>query len=176
MRVELPDASLQNSVDTARAQLLLAGQAWMPDPDVVAALEDWGNDSEARSAWARLGILARRKAARRAHGRASWDNIRARASTGDAAFLMMVRSALIGDMDVTIDLLDDWPAEWRGLPLDVRGAPTRRGLVSYSVRWHGDRAALLWDVPDGVTIRLPGLDSEWSSTEPRGETLLAPSR
>jgi hypothetical protein len=176
MRVELPDPSLQNSVDTARAQLLLAGQAWMPDPDVVAALEDWGNDSEARSAWARLGILARRKAGRRARGRASWDDVRARANAGDAAFLMMVRSALIGDRGGAIDLLDDWPAEWRGLPLDVRDAPTRRGLVSYSVRWHGDRAALLWDVPDGVTIRIPGLDSEWSSTEPRGETLLAPSR
>jgi len=83
---------------------------------------------------------------------------------------MMVRSALIGDTGDAIDLLDDWPAEWRGLPLDVRDAPTRRGLVSYSVRWHGDRPALLWDVPDGVTIRIPGLDSEWSSTEPRGET------
>jgi hypothetical protein len=121
-------------------------------------------------------MLARRKAARRARGRASWDDVRERATTGDAAFLTMLRSALIGDMDGPIELLDDWPAEWRGLPLDVRDAPTRRGLVSYSVRWHDDRAALLWDVPDGVTIRIPGFDLKWSSTEPRGETLFAPSR
>ena len=43
----------------------------------------------------------------------------------------------------------EWPTEWIGQPFDVRDAPTRRGPVSYSVRWHGDRPALLWEAPDG---------------------------
>ncbi|MEX1009484.1 MAG: hypothetical protein WD271_16825 [Acidimicrobiia bacterium] len=175
MRVELPDPSLQTVVDTARAQLLLAGQAWMPDSEVVAALEDWGNDSEARSAWSRLGMLARRKAARRAPGRGSWDDVRGRAAAGDARFLNVLRSALVGEAATTIELLHDWPAEWRGLPLDVRSAPTRLGPVSYSLRWHDERVALLWEVPAGATVRIPGFDPEWSTTEPRGETLLVPS-
>lgn len=175
MRVELPEPSLQADVDTARAQLLLAGQAWMPDRDVVVALEDWGFDDEARTAWNRLGMLARRKAARRAPGRGSWDAVREHAAVGDARFLNVLRSALVGESAGTIELLDEWPLAWRGLPLDVRDAPTRLGPVSYSLRWHDERVALLWDAPDGVTLRIPGLDPDWSTTEPRGETLLVPS-
>jgi len=66
MRVELPDVSLQNSVDTARAQLLLAGSGVDAGSRRRRRARGLGNDSEARSAWARLGILARRKAGRRA--------------------------------------------------------------------------------------------------------------
>ena len=175
MRVELPDPMLQTVVDTARAQLLLAGQAWMPDPEVVAALGGWGNDSEARSAGSRLGMLARRKAARRVPRRSSWDDVRRGAVAGDARFLNVLRGALVGEAVGTIELLPDWSAEWRGLPLDVRDAPTRFGPVSYSLRWHDERVALLWDVPAGITVCVPGLDPEWSTTEPRGETLLLAS-
>jgi hypothetical protein len=57
----------------------------------------------------------------------------------------------------------------------VHDAPTRRGPVSYAVRWHGTRPALLWDAPDGVELRAPGLDPSWSSSVPRGEALLAAS-
>jgi hypothetical protein len=174
MRVTLPDPSLQASVDSARAQLLLAAQAWMPDPEVVIALEDWGNDPEAAVAWSRLGVLARRKASRRPSARAAWDDVRRCAGAADARFLNLVRSAVVGERAGTIELLHDWPGEWRGQPLDVRDAPTRLGLVSYSVRWHDDRVALLWDAPAGATLRIPGVDPAWSSAEPRGETLLSP--
>jgi hypothetical protein len=174
MRVELPDAALQAAVDPARAQLLLAGQAWMAVPEVVGALEDWGFDDEARTAWSRLGMLSRRKAARRPTERASWDDVRRHSATGAAQFLNALRSALVQATGTDIELLGAWPPEWRGRPLDVRDVPTKLGPVSYSLRWHGDRAALLWDVPSGATVRIPGLDPEWSSTEPRGETLLAP--
>jgi hypothetical protein len=45
--------------------------------------------------------------------------------------------------------------------------------VSYAVRWHGPRAAFLWETTaSDVTLRVPGLDPEWSTTEARGETLL----
>jgi hypothetical protein len=50
--------------------------------------------------------------------------------------------------------------------------------VSFAVRWHADRPALLWDhQPRGgrpVDLRAPGLDPRWSSSEPRGEALLSP--
>jgi hypothetical protein len=67
-----------------------------------------------------------------------------------------------------------WPEAWRGLPLDMRCAPTRLGPVSYSVRWHGDRAALLWEAPVGARVSAPAFDPSWSSDEPTGEALLQP--
>jgi hypothetical protein len=56
----------------------------------------------------------------------------------------------------------------------VRDAPTHRGPVSWSVRWHGDRPALLWEGAPGATFTAPGLDAAWSSDDARGEVLLAP--
>jgi hypothetical protein len=176
MRVSLPDPPLQLAIETARAQVLLAGQAWIVPPEVVIALEDWGYDSEARTAWTHLGLFARRRASRRRVERASWEQVRASAVVGGAALLNAVRSALVADRAETIDLAVHLPEQWRGLPLDVRDAPTRAGLVSYSLRWHGERIALLWEVPANTTVRIPGIDPSWSTAEPRGETLLVPSR
>jgi hypothetical protein len=174
MRVELPDRQLQAALDSGRAQLLLAGQAWLTTPEVVMALEDWGFDNEAHSAWGHLGVFARRKAARRPSDRASWDDVW-RCSTGAAApYLNAVRSVLVHARASDIEFVAAWPRAWRGLPLDVRDAPTKLGPVSYSLRWHGDRAALLWEVPPGARVRIPGVDPLWSSDEPRGEALLAP--
>ena len=57
-------------------------------------------------------------------------------------------------------------------------APTAHGRLSSAVRWHGTRPALLWELEphegtDPVTITVPGLDPTWSTTDPRGEALLA---
>ncbi len=174
MRVELPDRALQAAIDSARAQLLLLGQAWIAVPEVVVALEDWGFDDEARAAWVRLGVFSRRKAARRPTERASWDDVRRYSTAAAAQFLNALRSALLRAEGTDIQLLGAWPPEWRGLPFDVRDTPTKLGPVSYSVRWHDRRPALLWDVPSGARVTIPALDATWSSDEPRGETLLAP--
>jgi hypothetical protein len=61
----------------------------------------------------------------------------------------------------------------------VHDAPTAWGRVSYAVRWHGDRAALLWEVEPhagvgAVRLITPGLDPSWSTSERRGEALLGP--
>ncbi len=75
-----------------------------------------------------------------------------------------------------IDLLAEVPSEWFGRPVDVRGFGTLWGRISFSVRWHGRRPALLWErigSRDPVELRCSGLDSSWSSVERRGETLLA---
>ncbi len=74
------------------------------------------------------------------------------------------------------------PEEWQGAPLDVRGLATRHGTLSYSVRWHRPRPALLWDLApadspapradsDGPTLRC-GLEESWRSSMPAGEALL----
>jgi hypothetical protein len=174
LRVVLPDEQLQRAVESARAATVLAGQAWRVEPEVAAVLEDWGLDAEAAEAWSRLTGRARRKIRRREPERSTWDDVRGRAATPDARFLAALRTVLVQDLDASVALLADWPTDWIGQPIDVREAPTRRGPVSCSVRWHGDRPALLWEGPDDATFSAPGLDAAWSSSEARGEVLLAP--
>ena len=53
--------------------------------------------------------------------------------------------------------------------------PTMNGKVSWAVRWHGDRPALLWEVENGsedLVIMSPGLDPAFRGSGPRGEALL----
>ena len=74
------------------------------------------------------------------------------------------------------------PREWIGPPVDVRSLVTRHGRLSFSVRWHGSRPALLWELVsekgsaagaarDGATLRC-GLDPSWSAPSPAGEALM----
>lgn len=75
-----------------------------------------------------------------------------------------------------IDLLPEIPPEWFSRPIDVRGFGTLWGRMSFSVRWHGHRPALLWERAgshDNVELRCRGIDPSWSSVERQGETLLA---
>jgi len=105
-----------------------------------------------------------------------------------AAFLQLTRSFAIIDHELGVDLLPIVPAEWLGQPVEVHDLPTSHGVLSFAVRWHGERPALLWDLrphedvsisaaeSPGVPIglRCTGLDPTWSTTEMRGEALLAP--
>jgi hypothetical protein len=96
-----------------------------------------------------------------------------------ADLLTFVRNLLVRETADGLALCSLLPDGWRGGKLEVHDAPTHFGRLSYAVRWHGDRPALLWElVPhEGVgPVRLtaPGLDPSWSSTEPAGEALLGP--
>jgi hypothetical protein len=75
-------------------------------------------------------------------------------------------------------LLPHPPQTWLGAGVEVHGMPTASGTLSYAVRWHGDRPALLWELepwPGSPPVRLTcGLDAGWSTTEASGEALLAP--
>jgi len=100
-----------------------------------------------------------------------------------AHFLAFVRSLLVheepGDNPGLV-LLGVYPPAWLGHGIEVHDAPTFHGRLSYAVRWHGDRPALLWELDRGnrpelpVRLTVPGLDRSWSSTEVRGEALLQP--
>jgi hypothetical protein len=95
-----------------------------------------------------------------------------------AAFLGFVRHALVREAaDGSVVLATIFPPEWAGQPVEVHDAPTHSGRVSYALRWHGDRPALLWQCErPGVTLRVPGLDRTFSTAEQSGEALLAPYR
>lgn len=95
-----------------------------------------------------------------------------------AALVLAVRNVLVSDHADGLALLPVHPERWYGGAIELHDAPTAFGRLSYAVRWHGTRPALLWDLephPDAGPVRLtvPGLDPSWSSTEVRGDALLA---
>lgn len=101
------------------------------------------------------------------------------------AVLGPVRTGLVDDAPgerggASLRLFAGFPTTWLGQGVEVHEAPTRFGHLSCAVRWHGERPALLWDLdagtdgpPPGLVLTSPALDPAWSSTEPRGEALLA---
>lgn len=176
MQVQIPDRPLEARLRSARAEVLLRAQRSHPTSTDFAALEDWGFDDEAREVWRRLGGRDRRRAATRG-APTSWAALAA--VVDDAELLVAARRLLVDDPpDGTgpVALCVEHPEEWRGQPVEVRNAPVAGGALSYAVRWHGDRPALLWDAPIGVTVRSPGLDPRWESDSATGEALLAAVR
>ncbi len=72
------------------------------------------------------------------------------------------------------DLLPDgMPTEWSGQSLDVYGVPTIEGSsVSFAVRWHGERPAVLWEQSGPpVTLTASTLAPEWASGDATGDAL-----
>jgi len=93
---------------------------------------------------------------------------------------MLVREVVSGGDPPGLSLCSMLPDGWSGQSLEVHDAPTSFGPISFAVRWHGDRPALLWDLrlrdlsrAGAVRITAPGLDPSWSTREQRGEALLA---
>jgi hypothetical protein len=169
MQVDLPDDRVQRAVETARVDVLLAGRD-------AAALEDWGFDDEAAAAWTSLSFRERRRARARRATPSRWRDVETQVDQPGPGLLLDLRALLAHEAGATISLLADLPPSWRGRSIDVHDAPTRAcGRVSYAVRWHGERPAVLWECEwPGVRLRAPGLDPAWVTHEPRGEALLAP--
>lgn len=98
-----------------------------------------------------------------------------------------IRSAFVIERDGELHLLTGFAEDWRGRSIDVRRARTAAGWLSFSLRWHGARPALLWSLePLGqsgaehdtgsapaIVVRAPTLDAEWVAFEADGEALLA---
>ncbi|MGA1362232.1 MAG: hypothetical protein ACO36A_04880 [Ilumatobacteraceae bacterium] len=65
---------------------------------------------------------------------------------------------------------------WKGASFEAHGLvadPVR--TLSYAVRWHGHRPAVLWEAAGapGLVITAGGDNADWHTTEQSGETLLA---
>lgn len=93
-----------------------------------------------------------------------------------ALLVQSIVRLLVDDRSPTLRLAAHWPAAWWGQGVEVHGIPSRHGAVSWAVRWHGERPALLWEVeggPDDLAVAAPGLDGAFSATGASGEALLA---
>jgi hypothetical protein len=124
----------------------------------------------------RSGLAALRTLAEQASPSGSWGDDSADKA---AEFWIAARSLLIDDQSRSsawrsLRLLPHFPHAWKGGDVEVHGAATRLGRLSFGIRWHGYRPALLWDLESEqpVTITCQGLDPDWSTTEHRGEALL----
>jgi len=93
-----------------------------------------------------------------------------------AAFLLLVRDLLFIELGPGhVALLPLLPDAWRGQPLQFTDGVLSEGVrLSFAVRWHGERPALLWQASAPLHLTAPGLDPTFSTTEPRGEALLGP--
>ncbi len=65
------------------------------------------------------------------------------------------------------------PTDWLGQHFEVYGVPTGPASeVSFAVRWHGERPAVLWECTgEAVTLTSTGAAPGWRTTERTGETL-----
>lgn len=168
-------------------------EAWMPeiiDPIARIARSDDPGVDDALAACERLAVAAHDDRAagdivalrtRRARsGLTSVD-----AATPPASFSDVRRGASVGRFVLEVErcvatggrlLPAGLPRRWLGANFEVHGIPTgARSAVSFAVRWHGERPAVLWE-QHGEPCRLtaPGIDPEWSTDEVVGEALWAP--
>ncbi len=94
-----------------------------------------------------------------------------------AWFVRSLLRLLVDDTHDQLRLALVWPNEWIGLGVEVHGLPSRYGTVSWAVRWHGDRPAVLWEIdggPKDLKVQVPGLDRKFQGEGCVGEELLSP--
>jgi hypothetical protein len=65
------------------------------------------------------------------------------------------------------------PTAWAGNNFEVYGLPNGAGgTVSFAVRWHGARPAVLWEqTGETATLTAPVLAPDWRVADAKGETL-----
>ena len=95
-----------------------------------------------------------------------------------ANLVAAVRRLLVTERTDELALLPVFPDLWYGGGVEAHDVPTTYGRLSFAIRWHGLRPALLWEFEphpgmDPVSITVPGLDPTWSTTDLRGDALLA---
>lgn len=205
-RGRLSPAGQWRAADALRAAAAVLARAGQPEaaPKVARLAERIERDlprPEPTTAAERLALVARTLELDPGDGDATWAEVEAvlvaASPTGtwpgpgpgnrplghdlaaSAALVAAVRYALVAERPDGIDLLTVHPSSWYGGGIEVHDAPTGWGRLSYAVRWHGTRPALLWELEphDGAdrapVLRSPALDPAWSSRELRGEALLA---
>jgi hypothetical protein len=169
MQVELPDEAMQASVDAARATLLLGTVGHARRDRLVA---------DAAAAWGLTEVRSRRAAPGDTDDD-PWPRVKATLDASGAAprraadWLRALRAVLVTVSGDRIALLPYFPVEWLGQPVAAHDVPTRQGSVSFALRWHGTRPALLWEVPAGRRVHAPLLDPAWEGIANAGEALLA---
>jgi hypothetical protein len=100
------------------------------------------------------------------------------APAGPAALVTALLDGLVAEVDDGVALSPTVPEAWLGQGWEVHDLPTAFGRLSFAVRWHGERPALLWELEphrdEAVRLTVPALDPAWWSDDSQGEALLAP--
>lgn len=159
-------------------------EPWLPD--VAAAVEqayksaprDWALAAALDSVAAVLGAARDERALRdlaAMRATVQFDEALPAHEPGDAArHVAWIERRLVTPGPSAAALLPEGlPAGWAGSNFEVYGLPAGNGCtVSFAVRWHGARPAVLWEQTGGpVALTSPSLAPGWRSDEPKGETL-----
>jgi hypothetical protein len=170
-QVELPDEDLQATVDAARATVLLGATVGQRRTRIVTRVSStWGLTPPDRHP---SRVLTRRRED------SPWPDLHATTATSGssprhaAEWLATLQQALIRVEHGRVDVLPNFPAEWMGRPVALHNLASRHGPLSFALRWHGPRPALLWEVPPDLRVRASSLDPSWEGHGTAGEALLA---
>jgi len=88
-----------------------------------------------------------------------------------------VAALVVAPTEDGVDLVPGMRAEWFGQSVEVHGAPAGEGVVSFAIRWHGERPAVLWECHPPVALTCRSLDPSWRAAPAgAGDTLLAAPR
>jgi hypothetical protein len=150
---------------------------------IIGAARRCGLDWNAHQALVRAGVTLDRAGERRAvrdladaRHRLGGGAPRPDVDPGGAATIAWVESCLaspIGDGCRVLPL--GVPASWMGSNFEGHGLPAGlRTTLSYALRWHGDRPAILWEQRGPAQHLTSGVDPTWSSDESAGEALWEP--
>ncbi|MFN0090627.1 MAG: hypothetical protein ACKVWR_10235, partial [Acidimicrobiales bacterium] len=96
-----------------------------------------------------------------------------------AAFLLLVARLHALDDAAGLDVCPLLSPAQRGVDWAVHELSTRWGVLSYALRWHGPRPALLWELTPpaapgpSFALRAGALDPSFAARELAGEALLA---
>ncbi|MCB0977031.1 MAG: hypothetical protein KDB02_06190 [Acidimicrobiales bacterium] len=161
---DLPDPKPVTAADRLD---VAAGLAAAGDPAGIATIREQLVAASTTGTWAGPG------AAGGSVARLVGDDLAAQ-----GALVLAIRNLLITEGPNGIAVVPHHPDDWYGGGIEVHDAPTSFGPLSFAIRWHGTRPAILWqlDARPGsgpVTLTAPGLDPTWRTTEPRGDALLA---
>lgn len=93
-----------------------------------------------------------------------------------AAIAIGLRALCVATSDDVIDIVPAMSSAWLGQNLRVARMPTPAGLLSYAIRWHGPRPALLWeltgDAGTDFSITCASIDPSFRTSDRTGEALL----
>lgn len=93
-----------------------------------------------------------------------------------AAIAVGLRSLCVASFDDVIDMLPGMSSSWLGQSVRVSRVQTPAGSLSFALRWHGARPALLWEIvgdpKPGFTLTCSSIDPSFRTTELSGEALL----
>lgn len=147
----------------AGVEAIAAESSWRADAAIAAAERIMLRHGERRAATDVNRLLDRRRADR---GRSP---IPVEQPAGIELVAWLERS-LVCETRLFPDGLD---RRWFGVDLEAHDLPLGRGLetISFALRWHGDRPAILWEQSEEAPLTAPLVAPEWSSSDRRGEAL-----